>query len=66
MHKIVQNTLHNIYPAKFPYGHRGTVVAEVVCEMLKLDNGAEIYTECLICNVCVKAHKIISFIINPI
>ena len=48
---LVQNMLHNNYPEKHPYGHRGTVVAEVVCEMLKLVNGAEIYTECLRCNV---------------
>ena len=48
---LVQNMLHNNYPEKFPYGHRVTVVAEVGCEMLKLDKGGKIYTECLICNV---------------
>ena len=43
--------LHNSYPEKFPYGHRSTVLAEVICEMLKSINGAEIWIQSLTCNV---------------
>ena len=37
--------LHNSYPENFPYGHRGTVLADVIHEMLKFIDGLEVWTQ---------------------
>ena len=37
--------LHNSYPENFPYGHRGTVLADVIHEMLKFIDGVEVWTQ---------------------
>ena len=48
---LVRAHLHDSAQDHFPYGEKGTVLAEVICEMLKSNNGMEIWTTCLECNI---------------
>lgn len=48
---IVRAKLHDDAPHKFPNGHRGTVLAEVVHDMLGLTQGTWMWAKCLSCEV---------------
>ena len=48
---LVRAHLHDGAQEQFPYGHRGTVLVEVICEMLKATHGTHLWTKCLECDV---------------
>ena len=48
---LVRAHLHDSAQDHFPCGEKGTVLVEVIHEMLKSNNGMEIWTTCLECNI---------------
>lgn len=48
---MVREHLHNRDQNTFPYGRRGTVLADVIREMLSSTHGTQVWTRCLACNV---------------
>ena len=48
---LVRAHLHDGAQEQFPYGHRGTVLTEVICEMLKATHGTQLWTKWLECDM---------------
>ena len=51
---IVRAYLNNKFPNKFPYGHRSTVLAEVIREVLSSAHGLYVWSRCVVCGTAVE------------
>ena len=59
---LVRAHLHDGSQQRFPYGHKGTVLLEVISEMRKATHDAQSWTKCLECDVPILS---ISHVLKP-